>query len=96
MRYTITLACLLALMAGGNALAQTPPADDPDRTVEGAEELSAEEPEIKPEETAGEAEPEPEALPDIDIWAEEPEDDDGYIPTERISADSSIAYPADI
>ena len=96
MRYTIVLAFFLALMAGGHALAQSPPAEEPEPAVEGAEEAAAEAADAEPEEAAAEAEPEEEALPDIDVWAEEPEDDDGYIPTERISADSSIAYPADI
>ena len=93
MRYTIVLAFFLALMAGGHALAQSPPAEEAEPAVEGAEAAAAD---AEPEEAADEAEPEEEALPDIDVWAEESEDDDGYIPTERISADSSIAYPADI
>lgn len=38
-----------------------------------------------------------EELPEIDVWAEDADaDDDVFIPTESISADSSIAFPADI
>lgn len=53
-----------------------------------------------PEAAAEEDEPEAEAeeeLPEIDVWAEDADaDDDVFIPTESISADSSIAFPADI
>jgi hypothetical protein len=38
-----------------------------------------------------------EALPEIDVWAEEEADEsDVFVPTESISADSSIAFPSDI
>ena len=38
-----------------------------------------------------------EELPEIDVWAEDADADDHvFIPTESISADSSIAFPADI
>jgi hypothetical protein len=38
-----------------------------------------------------------EALPEIDVWAEEDvEESDVFVPTESISADSSIAFPSDI
>jgi hypothetical protein len=38
-----------------------------------------------------------EELPEIDVWAEDADaDDDVFIPTESISADSSIAFPSDI
>jgi hypothetical protein len=36
-------------------------------------------------------------LPEIDVWAEDgPQETDVFIPTESISADSSIAFPSDI
>ena len=72
---------LLLLALAGPAAAQTPPADEEPAAAQ---------------DTAPETAPE-EALPDIDIWSEEDADEeDVFIPTERISADSSIAYPADI
>ena len=37
-----------------------------------------------------------EELPEIDVWAEDDDDEDVFIPTERISADASIAFPVDI
>ena len=75
---------LLALLLAGTAGAQTPPPEE-------AEEATSEEPAATP------AEEDEAPLPDIDIWSEEAADeDDVFIPTERISADSNIAYPADI
>ncbi len=48
-------------------------------------------------EAPAEAAEEEEALPDIDIWSEDAADEeDVFIPTERISADANIAFPADI
>ena len=38
-----------------------------------------------------------EPLPDVDVWAEDDDsEDDVFIPSESISADASIAFPADI
>jgi hypothetical protein len=38
-----------------------------------------------------------ESLPEVDVWAEEAEQEsDVFVPTESISADSSIAFPSDI
>lgn len=49
------------------------------------------------QETEPAAQADEEALPEIDVWAEDADtDDDVFIPTESISADSSIAFPADI
>ena len=77
----LLVACWLAAPAPG----QTPTTDE-----ETAAETEA------PEPAAGEGE-EAEELPDIDIWAEDAgEEEDVFIPTERISADANIAYPADI
>jgi hypothetical protein len=47
------------------------------------------------------AQPEPDAgktpLPDIDVWEDTEEGkDDVFVPSESISADSSIAFPSDI
>ncbi len=81
MRTRLGLLWLAALAMAAPLAAQTPPPEE-DR-----EEPAAESPAPEDEE----------ALPDIDIWSEEAADeDDVFIPTERISADSSIAYPADI
>lgn len=88
MRTKLGLLWLLALAAAAPAAAQTPPA-------QAAQEPAAETP--SPEETQTQPAAEEEALPDIDIWSEDAADeDDVFIPTERISADSNIAYPADI
>jgi hypothetical protein len=88
MRTKLGLLWLLALAAAAPAAAQTPP-------VEAAEEQAAETP--SPGETQTQPAAEEEALPDIDIWSEDAaSEDDVFIPTERISADSNIAYPADI
>ncbi len=79
----LLVACWLAAPAFG----QTPPAD---------EETAAEAETETPEPAADEDE-EAEELPDIDIWAEDAaEEDDSFIPTERVSADANIAYPSDI
>jgi hypothetical protein len=86
MKMTSRIALLwLAIGLAGPVMAQTA---DPE---EDATEAPAETTETA---AAGEEE---EALPDIDIWSEESADDeDVFIPTERISADANIAYPADI
>jgi hypothetical protein len=80
MRLKPGLLWLLAIAWTAPVAAQTPP---------------EEEPEAPAAESAAPAEAE--AMPDVDIWSEDAADeDDVFIPTERISADSSIAYPADI
>ncbi len=72
---------LLALGLAGPVVAQTADADEEDATEVPAEA----------------AEDDEEALPDIDIWSEDAADEeDVFIPTERISADANIAYPSDI
>ncbi len=81
----LLVACWLAAPAYG----QTPTPDE-----EPAAEAETETPEPAAEEDEDE---EAEELPDIDIWAEDAaEEDDSFIPTERVSADANIAYPADI
>jgi hypothetical protein len=78
---------LVACWLAAPALGQTPTPE---------EESAAEAETEAPEPAAGEGE-EAEELPDIDIWAEDAgEEEDVFIPTERISADANIAYPADI
>ena len=83
---------MLALCLVGPVVAQTPTPDEEealDIVPEAAAEAS--------EEATAAADEEEEELPDIDIWSEDAADDeDVFIPTERISADSNIAYPADI
>ena len=64
------------------------------------------EPQTEPPAQARQDEPAPagedsadsgEDLPEIDVWAEEDaEKSDVFVPTESISADSSIAFPSDI
>ena len=78
------LACLLLGLAGPG-LAQEPP-PEPEAPPAAEEQAAAE---------AGEAE---EAeVPEIDVWSEEAmEEDDVFIPSERIRADSSISFPVDI
>ena len=77
---------LLAFALAAPAMAQTPPpAEAPAAETEAGD--------------AEEAAPagDEETLPDIDIWSEDADqEEDVFIPTERISADSSIAYPVDI
>jgi hypothetical protein len=80
---------LLALAVAAPIAAQTPP------PVAATEEQTAPPPSEGATETPPAEEEEP--LPDIDIWSEDAaSEDDVFIPTERISADSNIAYPADI
>ena len=83
----ILLAILLgAILGAGHVLAQEPP----EPATAGAEAGSV------PEQQAEEDQDE-EELPEIDVWAEDADrDDDVFIPTESISADSSISFPADI
>ena len=83
----ILLAMLLGTILGaGQVLAQ----DAPEPASAGTEAES--EAGQRPEETRDEEE-----LPEIDVWAEDADrDDDVFIPTESISADSSISFPADI
>ncbi len=83
----LLVACWLAAPAFG----QTPPADE-ETAAEAETEAETEAPE-----PAADEDEEAEELPDIDIWAEDAaEEDDSFIPTERVSADANIAYPADI
>ncbi len=71
---------MLAVGLAGPVMAQTPDPEEEDASAAPAE-----------------AAEEEEALPDIDIWSEDAADEeDVFIPTERISADANIAYPADI
>lgn len=83
----ILLAIVLGTILGaGQVLAQEP--SEP--ASAGAD--AASEPEGQAEEDQDEEE-----LPEIDVWAEDADrDDDVFIPTESISADSSISFPADI
>jgi hypothetical protein len=87
----LTLLLLLAPLVGAPVLAQAPPEQEP---VSAAESEAVEEAEEAAEETVAEEE-EPD-LPDIDVWSEEDQDDDVFVPTESISADASIAFPVDI
>jgi hypothetical protein len=83
--------CLLlaACWLAAPALAQTPTPDEASAAETEAPEPAADE--------SGDEDEETEELPDIDIWAEDAaEEEDVFIPTERISADANIAYPADI
>ena len=83
----ILLVILLgAILGAGQVLAQEP--SEP--ATAGAEAGS------QPEQQAEEDQDE-EELPEIDVWAEDADrDDDVFVPTESISADSSISFPADI
>ena len=93
----LTNLLLLTMLVGAPVLAQAPPEQEPVTEAETETEAEAEageEAEEPAEETVAEEE-EPE-LPDIDVWSEEDQDDDVFVPTESISADASIAYPVDI
>ena len=79
---------LVACWLAAPALGQTPTPDD-EAVAEAETEAETEAPDAEENEAA-------EELPDIDIWAENAEEDDVFIPTERVSADANIAYPADI
>lgn len=93
---TATLLILL-VSSPGVALAQTsPPEAEEDEQAEAqvqeqeAQEQEAQEQEAEPSESVADE------LPEIDVWAEDDDDQDVFDPTERISADSSIAFPVDI
>lgn len=91
----LTNLLLLTMLVGAPVLAQAPPEQEPVTEAEAEAEAEAgEEAEEPAEETVAEEE-EPD-LPDIDVWSEEDQDDDVFVPTESISADASIAYPVDI
>ncbi len=82
MNRMLLAALLTALVASAGVSAQeAQPAQD-----QGAEENAP-----------GNKETAEEALPEIDVWDETQETrDDVFIPSESISADSSIAFPSDI
>ena len=84
---------LVASWLAAPALGQTPtPDEESSAEAEAAAETGTEAPE-----PAVDEDEEAEELPDIDIWAEDAaEEEDVFIPTERVSADANIAYPADI
>jgi len=85
----LLVALLLAMAAPAVAIAQEAQSDQGQRQ---AQETPAQE---KPAQDQPEAGTEP--LPDIDVWDESEEDkDDVFVPSESISADSSIAFPSDI
>ncbi|MGI9264108.1 MAG: hypothetical protein ACR2QU_04210 [Gammaproteobacteria bacterium] len=94
MQATIRFFLILSLACQGLAFAQTPAEQEEavaqETTVESAG------PEAVEEADDEAAEEEEVALPDIDVWSEEDQDDDVFIPTESISADASIAFPVDI
>ena len=82
---------LVASWLAAPALGQTPTPDE-ESAAEAAADTGTEAPE-----PAVDEDEEAEELPDIDIWAEDAaEEGDVFIPTERVSADANIAYPADI
>ncbi len=87
----LTILLLLTMLVGAPVLAQAPPEQEPVTEAEAEIEEEAEEP---AEETV--AEEDELDLPDIDVWSEEDQDDDVFVPTESISADASIAFPVDI
>lgn len=75
-----------AIVAAAPAMAQEQPPETPGSASEEASEA----------EPVADKEAE-EELPEIDVWAEDGDaDDDVFIPSESISADSSISFPADI
>jgi len=85
----LLVALLLAMAAPAVAIAQEAQSDQGQRQ---AQETPAQ---GKPAQDQPEAGTEP--LPDIDVWDESEEDkDDVFVPSESISADSSIAFPSDI
>ena len=77
---TITL--LVGLLSSVGTLAQEP-ADQETKTAE--QDAALQEDKQPPSET-----------PEIDVWAEDDDSEDVFVPTESISADASIAFPADI
>jgi len=77
----VIVALLVSLLSGQTALGQE--ADKRADTVESR--------------PAGEQPASTETVPEVDVWAEgEDAEDDVFVPTESISADSSIAFPSDI
>jgi len=77
----VIVALLVSLLSGQTALGQ-----EGDRKADTAESQRSEE-----QPASGET------LPEVDVWAEgEDAEDDVFVPTESISADSSIAFPSDI
>lgn len=74
-------------LAAGIAYAQEPPPEQSTPAAEQAEPPAAEQPQAAEEQD----------VPDIDVWSDEAmEEDDVFIPSERIRADSSISFPTDI
>jgi hypothetical protein len=81
----LVVALLTWLLGSGVNLAQESEEEPPAQTGQDTP---------APEEAGGDS---GEALPDIDVWAEEDAgESDVFVPTESISADSSIAFPSDI
>ena len=77
----VIAALLVSLLSGQTALGQE--ADTKAGTAESRQ--------------AGEQPASTETAPEVDVWAEEEDaQDDVFVPTESISADSSIAFPSDI
>ncbi len=82
----LCVALLVLLLGSGETLAQEPQSEPPAQ--------ARQDPQPPPEEDGESA---GEALPEIDVWAEEDAgESDVFVPTESISADSSIAFPSDI
>lgn len=84
-------ALLLALAVTTGVPAQEEPSNQ-------AEPQSQPQQEETQRQTAGESsKSDKEQLPDIDVWEDSGKsDEDVFIPSESISADSSIAFPSDI
>jgi len=84
-------ALLFALAVATGVPAQEEPSDQ----AEAQSQAQQEETQAQP---AGESsKSDKEQLPDIDVWEDTGKnDEDVFIPSESISADSSIAFPSDI
>jgi hypothetical protein len=90
----IHLAALLAALAvsAGASAQEAQPGQ-----AEAQPEAQAQEQETRTQPEGDSSQTDKEQLPDIDVWEDTGnEDEDVFIPSESISADSSIAFPSDI
>lgn len=82
---------LTALAVSAGALAQEAQSSQAEVQSQSQQE------ETQPQPTADSPKSDKEQLPDIDVWEDTgKEDEDVFVPSESISADSSIAFPSDI
>jgi hypothetical protein len=92
----IHLAALLAALAvSAGASAQEAQPGQAEAQPEAQAQAQEQETRTQPEGDSSQTDKE--QLPDIDVWEDTGnEDEDVFIPSESISADSSIAFPSDI